>query len=85
MFWMQSGGCHKAIPGGGYKWMKPCAPHIVCSWIISPNYHIPFCPWDGRWKAPGVEDNLLETEWGPQPQPKPALQGEGSNRGTLAP
>jgi hypothetical protein len=72
MFWMQGGGCHKAMAGGGYKWMKPCAPHVVCSWIISPNYHIPFCPWDGRWRAPGVEDNLLPSEF-PHGSPKAAI------------
>ena len=38
--------------------MKPCPPHVVCSWLVSPNYHAPFCPWDGAWRAPGVEDSL---------------------------
>jgi hypothetical protein len=58
MFWMQTGGCLHTDVESGTKMMKPCAPHAVCSWMISPNYHIPFCPWDGSWRAPGLENSL---------------------------
>ena len=57
-FWAQTGGCDRAQEAGGFKRMKPCPPHVVCSWLVSPNYHAPFCPWDGAWRAPGVEDSL---------------------------
>ena len=38
-YWMSTGCMHTA-EGAPPKLMKPCAPHAVCSWLISPNYHV---------------------------------------------
>ena len=54
---MSSGGCKRKL-AVGEAFVRPCPPHAICSWLSSPNYNVPFCPWDGQYSAPGVEDGL---------------------------
>ena len=57
VYWSYTGGCTKK-GAVGETFVRPCPPHAICSWLASPNYNQPFCPWDGQYAAPGLEDNL---------------------------
>ena len=55
VYWSYTGGCTKK-GAVGETFVRPCPPHAICSWLASPNYNQPFCPWDGQYAAPGLED-----------------------------
>ena len=57
IYWSYTGGCNRKL-AVGEAFVRPCPPPAICSWLSSPNYNVPFCPWDGQYSAPGVEDGL---------------------------
>ena len=58
VYWSYTGGCKRKLQVGDVT-VRPCPPHAICSWLVSPNYNVPFCPFDPAYAAPGVEDALL--------------------------
>ena len=49
--WLRDLGCHKVGPNG-LALARPCPGHAVCSWIISPIDHLPFCAADNTYRSP---------------------------------
>ena len=59
VYWSYTGGCKRQL-ATGEVFVRPCPPHAMCSWLSSPNYNMPFCPYDNQYMAPGLEDSLVQ-------------------------
>ena len=84
VYWSYTGGCKRQL-ATGETFVRPCPPHAICSWLSSPNYTMPFCPWDNQYMAPGLEDSLQQDTGYDTPSDGLPPQGGGNMGAPVVP
>lgn len=53
VYWINYG-CQRKAQDGSFNWVRPCPPHVICSWLksLDTGNEKPYCPESPDYRKP---------------------------------